>query len=390
MSAYVHNIDPFFIHFWGDLGIRWYGLAYLVGFILGLVYVIKMSQRGAGVDVSPEKLIDFTTWMAIGTLAGGRLGYAVFYSPDLLLDFSSTFPFWGVFAVHKGGMASHGGMIGIMIATVAFARINKVNILHLIDLCCVGGALGIFLGRIANFINGELYGRMASESFSWAVKFPQEMYLWSSQQVSRLFSLEASVVALGEVELNPPQLSFLADIWLRFKGLFTGVSFPQGEMTPLTSEVWTQWVKNYKYDTSSYHGVNRTIESLIQATQNGNQKVTEALGQVLTARHPSQLYQSFLEGFLVLAIICIIWIRPRRPGIIAGCFGSLYLAARIIGEQFRMPDSHIGFQALGLTRGQWISVGCFLIVAIIFYFSKKQNLPVKGGWRPPKVKSEVS
>jgi phosphatidylglycerol:prolipoprotein diacylglycerol transferase len=380
MTTYVHNIDPFFIHFWGDLGIRWYGLAYLTGFIAGLVYVAKMAPRGAGIGLKVEQLTDFTTWMAIGTLAGGRLGYAVFYSPELLLDFSASFPFWGVFAVHKGGMASHGGIAGIMIATILYSRIHKVPILHLMDLTCVGGALGIGLGRIANFINGELFGRPTESAVSWAVKFPQEMYLWSSGQVSKLFSLEPAVLALKEVEMFPPQLSFFQELGLRYKVLSEGIQFPVGEKMTLTADLWKEWVTGYRYDSEAYQGVNRVIESLIQATQTGQSEVIKALEPLLTARHPSQLYQSALEGFLVFAVVCIVWIKPRRPGIVSGYFGLSYLIARIIGENFRMPDAHIGFEALGLTRGQWLSIGYFAIVALIFYVSKKQNLPLMGGW----------
>lgn len=379
-AAYVHNIDPFFLHFWGEFGIRWYGLAYLAGFLLGLYYVAQMSKRGAGIGLKIEQLTDFTTWMAIGTLAGGRLGYAVFYAPELLLEFNASFPFWGVFAVHKGGMASHGGIAGIMIATILYSRIHKIPIMHLMDLTCVGGALGIGLGRIANFINGELFGRPVESAVSWAVKFPQEMYLWTSGQVAKLFTLEPAVLALKEVELFPPQFSFFQEMSLRFKMWTSGGVFPTGEKTALTADLWKEWVTGYRSGGEAYHAVNRVIESLIQATQNGQVEVIQALQPVLTPRHPSQLYQSLLEGFLVFFVICIVWLKPRRPGVISAVFGATYLVARIIGEEFRMPDAHIGFQALGLTRGQWISIGYFAIVGLIFYVSKKQNLPLMGGW----------
>jgi phosphatidylglycerol:prolipoprotein diacylglycerol transferase len=380
MEFYVHNIDPFAIHFWGEVGIRWYGLAYLAGFILGLTYVIKMSKRGAGIALGREQLTDFTTWMAIGTLAGGRVGYAIFYSPDLLTDFSSDFPFWGVFAVHKGGMASHGGITGVMIATVLYARIHKVPILHLIDLTCVGGSLGIFLGRIANFINGELYGRAIESDVAWAVKFPQEMYLWSSKQVSKLFDVSDAAVALGEVEISKPSFGLMQELSLRFKELTSSFQYPKGETAVITAEQWRDWVTTYTSDAVSNIAVNRTIESLILATQSGNQKVIDALSPVLTARHPSQLYQGLMEGLLVFLICVVIWLKPRRPGVIAGWFGFCYLVARIIGEQFRLPDAHLGYQALGLTRGQWISIAYFGVVALLFWISKKQNLEPRGGW----------
>src|SRR5690606_2859466 len=105
-----------------------------------------------------------------GTLIGGRLGYCLFYKPELLISFSSGFPFWGVLEVHKGGMASHGGILGIMVACWLFARREKIPTLHAIDVAAFGGQWGVIYGRIANFINGELYGREASEGFKWAVK----------------------------------------------------------------------------------------------------------------------------------------------------------------------------------------------------------------------------
>jgi len=264
METYVHNIDPFAIHFWGDVGIRWYGLAYLAGFVMGLMYVFRMTEKGEGVALTKEQLTDFTTWMAIGTLAGGRLGYAIFYSPELLTDFSASFPFWGVFAVHKGGMASHGGITGIIIATVLYSRIHKVPILHLMDLTCVGGSLGIFLGRIANFINGELYGRAVESSVAWAVKFPQEMYLWSSQQFSKLYDVSKAAVALGEVELETPKFGITTELSLRFKEIFSGFVYPKGETAAITSEQWRQWVnpqnkKIYNTATRSYRNFDPSL-----------------------------------------------------------------------------------------------------------------------------------
>ncbi|MEO0335565.1 MAG: prolipoprotein diacylglyceryl transferase family protein, partial [Pseudomonadota bacterium] len=172
----------------------------------------------------------------------------------------------------------------------------------------------------------------------------------------------------------------MQELSLRFKEITSNFQYPKGETVVITAEQWRDWVTNYSSDAVSNLAVNRTIESLIWATQNGNQKVIAALEPVLTARHPSQLYQGLMEGLLVFGICVIIWLKPRRPGVIAGWFGFSYLVARIIGEQFRLPDAHIGFQAMGLTRGQWISIAYFGVVALIFYISKKQNLKPRGGF----------
>ena len=114
-QIYVHHLSPFAIQFTETFGIRWYGLAYLAGFLLCFFVTDWMAKKGL-ILLDRDKVSDFITFGAIGTLVGGRLGYAVFYAPELLLSWSSAFPYWGVLEVHKGGMASHGGIIGIMFA----------------------------------------------------------------------------------------------------------------------------------------------------------------------------------------------------------------------------------------------------------------------------------
>lgn len=370
-TYYVHDIDPFALQFpqsiaeiFGNFpegfGIRWYGLAYLAGFVLGY-YCIRIMCRRKTTPLSENQLMDFITYVAIGVLAGGRLGYALFYSPELLTDFGGEFPFWGVLKVHQGGMASHGGILGVMLAVWLFAKKHKLPFWHLQDLTVFGGALGFFFGRIANFINGELYGREIHSHVPWAVQFPQEIYLWAQEKVSKLAELGPAVERLGQVK----------------------TSF--GETLELSSSTWQGWVMNFRTDSGSRRAVELVMEKLIQATQTGNEAVREALGHVLTPRHPSQLYQSFLEGLLVFLILAWIWRKPRKPGVISAWFGLLYCAARIIGEQFRMPDAHLGFQALGLTRGQWLSIGMIVVALMILMWALKfEKAPRMGGWSRPE------
>jgi phosphatidylglycerol:prolipoprotein diacylglycerol transferase len=109
-----------------------------------------------------------------------------------------------------------------------------------------------------------------------------------------------------------------------------------------------------------------------------------AVAPILTPRYPSQLIQALLEGLLVFFVMIVVWWRPRKPGVVAAFFGLNYAVARIVGEQFRMPDAQIGFQALGLTRGQWLSV-VMLVIAIAFLtWTLRRKAPRLGGFFPAK------
>jgi phosphatidylglycerol:prolipoprotein diacylglycerol transferase len=119
---------------------------------------------------------------------------------------------------------------------------------------------------------------------------------------------------------------------------------------------------------------------MIAATEHGNDAVLKALEPVLTARHPYQIYASLLEGLLLLIIALVVWMKPRKPGVVGGVWLTSYAIVRIFTEQFRMPDAHIGFQLLGLTRGQWLSVAMLLgSLGVLAYALKRNKLPI-GGW----------
>jgi phosphatidylglycerol:prolipoprotein diacylglycerol transferase len=354
--AWVHNLDPFAIQFTETFGIRWYGLAYLTGFILGYWAIVFMTRR-SNTGFKEEAIADFITYVAVGVLAGGRIGYVLFYAPDLLTSFDNHFPYWGALKVNEGGMASHGGIIGVMLVCYFYARYNKMSARLCLDLTVFGGSLGFMFGRLANFINGELYGRQAPETLKWAVKFPQEMTLWpgTASEYGRLGSLGPVVEALGQIKTA------------------------SGEMITVTASTWQGWVDHMADFTYRQH-VHEGIESLIRATQSGNTKVTEMLAPILTTRYPSQIYQMFLEGFFVFLILAWIWRKPQKAGVVGGWFGVLYCVARIIGEQYRMPDAHIGYQALGLTRGQWISIAVLLVGIVWLVWAYMGKGPKYGGW----------
>ncbi len=169
MSAYyLNDLSPFLIEFGNGMGLRWYGLAYLAAFLAGWWLYRHLAQRGYS-DLRPDQVGDFIFSSAIfGVLLGGRLGYVLFYRPDIL-----THDPLGIFKVWEGGMASHGGILGLFVFTWIYSRWKKISWLNLGDNLCVVAPVGIFFGRCANFINGELYGRVAA--VPWAVLFPREL-----------------------------------------------------------------------------------------------------------------------------------------------------------------------------------------------------------------------
>ncbi len=327
----VHDLDPVLIHIYGDIGIRWYGLSYIMGFIAAYFVMVWLTRRQKA-GISSDLISDFITYIAIGTIVGGRLGYVLFYSPDLFIKFKGDFPFWGVLAVNEGGMASHGGMIGIVLATWLFSRKHGLNFLYLLDLTTIAGPIGVTFGRIANFINGELVGRPAQPDLKWAVKFPQDIIHWPKESPQKLNDLAVVVEKMG---ISPIQ--------------------------------WMDWVQQMRTDLAARDSVIDGLNKIIFEIQNGNTAVKEAIAPLLTARHPSQLYAAFFEGIFLFFILFFLWRKPQKPGFIASTFIVLYAVVRIVDEHFRMPDAHIGFQLFGLTRGQWLSL-LMLIVGLVFMF----------------------
>ena len=157
-------LDPVLVEI-GPLAIRWYALAYLAGFILGWRYCLWLARQNAA-GPSAQAYDDFLTWAVIGTVLGGRLGYVLFYQAAHYLQQPLE-----IFQVWHGGMSFHGGMLGVIAATWLFARRQKLSFFAFSDLLACATPIGLFFGRIANFINGELYGRPSD--LPWAVIFPR-------------------------------------------------------------------------------------------------------------------------------------------------------------------------------------------------------------------------
>jgi len=173
-GAWVHDLDPFIFRITGDFGLRWYGIAYLAGLVLGGL-LLSRWRRQQRLPLLVGELQDFVFTVGLGMVLGGRLGYCLFYQPDLFIDFSSSFPWWGVLQVMDGGMASHGGIIGMIVGTWWWCWRRQRSFLVMADAVAVGSPIGIMCGRIANFINGELYGRICAPDLPWAVVFPTEL-----------------------------------------------------------------------------------------------------------------------------------------------------------------------------------------------------------------------
>ncbi len=265
----VHNFDPVFI----DLGffqIRWYSLAYIFGIILGWIYavkIIKEVRNKHNLDLVKKEIFDdLIIYLVLGIIIGGRLGYVIFYNPEFysknIID---------VLKLWQGGMSFHGGLLGVIFATTIFSKIRGINFFNLTDIVACVAPIGILFGRIANFINGELFGKVST--LPWAVLFPN--------------------------------------------------------------------------------------------TDN-------------VSRHPSQIYEAFLEGIVLFILINFLAMKKQlllKPGYVSGFFLILYSIARIIGENFREPDEQLGYLFNHFSMGTILSLLTFLggCVIILFIKSNEQN-----------------
>jgi phosphatidylglycerol:prolipoprotein diacylglycerol transferase len=298
LAYYLQNLDPFIFRLWDNVGPRWYGMAYVLAFLFAYLLLRVLSRRGY-LDLPQAALGDFVTWVALfGVMAGGRLGYVLFYKPEMLREPLSILRVW------EGGMSSHGGILGIVIFTLIYSRRHKLPWTNPGDNLCVAAPVGLFLGRCANFVNGELYGRVTN--VAWAVQFPKELLERDAQGYP----------------VNPEQIT----------GAITACAGIDPKLT--------------------------TPEAIVEAVHT-NPQIAEALRPILSPRHPSQLYEAALEGLALFAILWFVRMRFRTPnGFITGLFLIVYSVFRIIVENFREPDAPL----VGMfTRGQFFS---FFLVAI--------------------------
>ena len=165
-SHWVHDLSPFLVQFNEQLGIRWYGVSYLLGFLVGF-FLLRLYYNKGRSQLDSDKQAALMTYIILGVLAGGRLGYMLLYTSGRESLLSSPL---NLFKVWEGGMASHGGFVGVAVAIALFARNQGVPLLRLADIVVTLAPAGLCFGRIANFINGELWGKVSE--VSWAVVFP--------------------------------------------------------------------------------------------------------------------------------------------------------------------------------------------------------------------------
>jgi phosphatidylglycerol:prolipoprotein diacylglycerol transferase len=160
------QFDPVIVQL-GPLSIRWYALAYITALVVGWRLVRRLVGLVPAV-ATPLQVDDFLTWATLGVVLGGRLGYVLFYQPGVYLAHPAM-----ILAVWEGGMSFHGGMLGVAIAIIVFCRRNAIPILGFADRIAIVAPIGLGLGRVANFINGELWGRPAPDWLPWAMIFPR-------------------------------------------------------------------------------------------------------------------------------------------------------------------------------------------------------------------------
>ena len=249
----------------GPLAVRWYGLAYLAGFLIAGALLDRMV-RDRFLPLTTAAVSDLIGWLVAGVLLGGRVGYALFYDPAMFLRPLDLIKVW------EGGLSFHGGLAGVVVASVLFARRRKVAWRRLADGLALAAPAGIFLVRIANFVNGELFGRVASTGVPWAMRFPTDP---SAQ------ALSPELARAGSMNWHDAYAALRA------------------------SGAWA------------------------------------ALAGQVPLRHPSQLYESALEGLVIGVVLWWVYARRHatlRSGTLAALFLLLYAAARFVIEFTRQPD----------------------------------------------------
>ena len=305
LGYYVHDLSPFLVQFTDTFGLRWYGMAYLTAFLLGIVLLRYFSRHG-WCDIPEKDVSDFIIGGAIfGVVLGGRLGYMLFYDLQGFLANPLI-----IVRLWDGGMSAHGGIIGLSLYTWWYVRRHKYSWFNVGDNLVVAAPLGLCLGRIANFINGELYGRVTS--VAWAVQFPSELQRAPQETV------DAAVQGAAAIDLS-----------------------------------WN------------------SVDAIIVASRS-SEPLREMLGGVLSPRHPSQIYEAVLEGAVLFLILFLLRTRCRLPnGVLTGVFFIGYAIMRSFSELFREPDAPL---TGALTRGQFLSIFLVLLGAVFLIVAWRRKI----------------
>ena len=311
LAYYLHDLSPFVFRFSDSFAIHLYGLAYVLGFYLCYLVMRFLAKRRLS-EIKPEQVADFITLVALfGVVLGGRIGYILLYGMSEYRDTP-----WEALKLWKGGMASHGGIAGIALFTLWYARRHKISWTGIGDTVVCGAPLGVMLGRLANFINGELFGRVTT--VPWAVKFPTELLH------------EDYVRQGGQAVSLPPGLMHSPDI----------IAF---------------------YERNG--GGRAELEAILHPRHPS--QLYEALGEGL---------------FLTAVLLFLRLRFPRLPhGILTGLFFVLYAFVRIALENVREPDSGAS-SILGMTKGQFFSTFMIVIgIAFLLYGMLSPGAKAKEG-----------
>ena len=346
LAAWVHDLNPVILRLSEAYQIRWYGVSYITGFAIAYLVLRWLSRRGV-TPIPTARVADAMVILIASVLIGGRLGYVVFYRPELLWSFTPGPPWWGLIKINEGGMASHGAIIGVLVGGWIISRgwrvdpgsperIGACPWRHVMDMLALMCPFGLFLGRVANFENSELLGAIVAKpgepSPWWSVKFPSEIFEerrpWLSESSERALNLLLERYALAD------------------------------ERTLLPAS-----------------------RRIVSAIQHGSAEAKAALEPFLAARVPSQLIAALGEGVFVAIVVWWIGRKPRLPGTVGCSFLISYGVARIVNELWRLPDAHLKVPRIaGLSRGQWLSV--FMVIgglAVLAWIRRKGGAKM-GGW----------
>ena len=317
------------------IDVRWYGLMYVVGFVAAQWILVRLARAGF-FPVTPEAAGDLIFYCVFGVMLGGRVGYALFYQQDLLNPLQFV-------QVWKGGLAFHGGLAGVAVALWLFCRKHRVGWLRTADACALAVTPGIFAVRIANFVNGELYGRVTEKGTAMAMQFPTD---------------PAALRLLG-----------ISEHWsMRTRELCIQVAYGHrdfADVKPMLDQV---------------DDLGRPIDWSAVAPQlvwDRVQGLTDVGGTpIVPYRHPSQLYEAFGEGLLLGLCLLVCYLltrrRPWRPGRYAVLFLVGYAVVRASLELVRQPDAWLGEVFLGLTMGQILSAGLVVGAVAIWFWPHRQ------------------
>ncbi len=307
LAAYIHDLNPVLLKITDTIKIHWYGAAYVAGFFVGHWLLVRLARRGIG-NLKEEEVGNFITYAALfGVMLGGRLGYMLLYQWNEFLQDPGI-----LFKIQGGGMASHGGILGLFFFTLYYSLRHKKSWTGLGDNLVTVAPVGLFFGRMANFVNGELWGRPVPETHPLGVKFP--------------------------AEIGDTRELFLA----------AAEKMPQGTLVETPTEI-------------------------VNAMRT-NPEIQKSVAELLPARHPSQLYEAALEGLFLFAVLW--WVRnkwPRCPhGTLTALFFLLYAAGRMFVEHYyRVGDGQI----MGVSRGFFYStfmIGLGLAFAIFAWQGRRK------------------